>query len=251
MLIPYLLLQIQTFISRAPSKMMIALYQIFPIKVRWGVCSIWRVLLDQIFLMQSILYHSIQAIQVYVTALKRIFKYLRGTFDFAICYSGSSVPNLLTAYSDADYTGDLDDRKSRTGCCLIFNNGPTTWFSRKQQCVAVSTTESEYIAASITGREAQWARRLLINLGYEQPPTRLFSDNQAAIRLVLNPEYYKRTKHTDVAYHKIRELQQRGEISVTYVSTHLQLADILTKALPPEKFIKLRSALNVIKHTQV
>lgn len=98
-------------------------------------------------------------------------------------------------------------------------------------------------------KRSLWARCLLINLGYKQPHIWLFSDNQAAIRLVFNPEYHKRTKHINVAYHKIRKLQQHGKMSVTQVSTHLQLANILTKALPREKFIKLRSAPNVIKHT--
>jgi len=103
---------------------------------------------------------------IHVTSLKCIFKYLCGTCDFSLYYSGLSVPNILTAYSNADYAGNLDDRKSQTGCCLMLNNGPTTWFSRKQQCVAMSTAESEYIATTVIGRKAQWTRHRLINLGY-------------------------------------------------------------------------------------
>ena len=93
-----------------------------------------------------------------------------------------------------------------------------------------------------------WARRLLTDLGFSQSnPTPLYSDNQSAIRLVLNPEFHKRTKHIDVLFHLIREFQARGEIVVSYVPTRLQLADILTKALTPEIFHKLRSALNLSK----
>jgi len=78
-------------------------------------------------------------------------------------------------------------------------------------------------------------------------PTSLFSDNQSAIRLVQNPEFHKCIKDIDVVYHLIREFQERGDISILYVPTKLQLADILTKALTPDTFHKLRDALNLSK----
>ena len=187
--------------------------------------------------------------EIHCTAVKRILKYLRGTTDFALCYSQDShEPHILTAFSDADYAGDINDRKSRSGSILFLNNGPVIWLSRKQPCTASSTTESEYVAASLTSKEVVWARRLLADIGFSQPnPTPLYSDNQSAIRLVQNPEFHKRTKHIDVVFHLIREFQTRGEISVSYVPTRLQLADILTKALTSENFHKLRSALNLSK----
>jgi len=185
--------------------------------------------------------------EIHCNAVKRILKYLRGTTDFALCYSSVPTGNqVLVAYTDADYAGDLNDRKSRSGSLLFLNNGPVLWLSRKQPCTASSTTESEYIAASLTSKEIVWARRLLHDLGFPQSkPTSLFSDNQSAIRLVQNPEFHKRTKHIDVVYHLIREIQNRGEITIFYVPTRLQLADILTKALTPDVFHKLRAALNL------
>ena len=185
--------------------------------------------------------------EIHCTAVKRILKYLRGTTDFALCYSFVSTGNQeLIAYTDADYAGDLNDRKSRSGSILFLNNGPVLWISRKQPCTATSTTESEYVAASLTSKEVVWARRLLSDLGFPQSkPTPLFSDNQSAIRLVQNPEFHKRTKHIDVVYHLIREIQARGEITLFYVPTRLQLADILTKALTPDLFQKLRNALSL------
>ena len=185
--------------------------------------------------------------EIHCTAVKRILKYLRGTTDFALCYSSVSTGNqVLLAYTDADYAGDLNDRKSRSGSLLFLNNGPVLWLSRKQPCTATSTTESEYVAASLTSKEVVWARRLLTDLGFPQlKPTPLFSDNQSAIRLVQNPEFHKRTKHIDVVYHLIREIQARGDITICYVPTRLQLADILTKALTPDLFQKLRDALNL------
>ena len=185
--------------------------------------------------------------EIHCTAVKRILKYLRGTTDFALCYSSISTGNQeLIAYTDADYAGDLNDRKSRSGSILFLNNGPVLWISRKQPCTATSTTESEYVAASLTSKEVVWARRLLSDLGFSQnKPTPLFLDNQSAICLVQNPEFHKRTKHIDVVYHLIREIQARGEITLFYVPTRLQLADILTKALTPDLFQKLRNALSL------
>ena len=187
--------------------------------------------------------------EIHCTALKRILKYLCGTTDYALCYSpDTTAPNSLVAYTDADYAGDLNDRKSRSGSILLLNNGPVLWLSRKQPCTATSTTESEYVATSLTSKEAVWARRLLADIGFhQQVPTPLYSDNQSAIRLVQNPEFHKRTKHIDVVFHLIRELQEQGHISVFYVPTKLQLADILTKALTPDTFHKLRLALNISK----
>ena len=173
--------------------------------------------------------------EIHCTAVKRILKYLRGTTDFGLCYSrDSNEHHLLTAFTDADYVGDLNDRKSRSGSILFLNNGPVIWLSRKQPCTASSTTESEYVVASLTSKEVVWARHLLADLGFSQPkPTPLYSDNQSAIRLVQNLEFHKRTKHIDVLCHLIREFQARGDISVSYVPTRLQLVDILTKALTP------------------
>ena len=187
--------------------------------------------------------------EIHCTAVKRILKYLRGTTDFALCYSrDSTTPHLFTAFTDADYAGDINDRKNMNGSLLFLNNGPVIWLSRKQPCTASSTTESEYVAASLTSKEVVWARRLLGDIGFSQSqPTPLYSDNQSAIRLVQNPEFHKRTKHIDVVFHLIREFQTRGDISVSYVPTRLQLADILTKALTPDVFHKLRSALNLTK----
>ena len=185
--------------------------------------------------------------EIHCTAVKRIFKYLHGTTNFALCYSRMSTGHqVLLAYSDADYAGDLNDRKSRSGSILFLNNGHALWISRKQPCTTTSTTESEYVAASLTCKEVVWARRLLHDSGFSQTtPTPLFYDNQSAIRLVQNPEFHKRTKHIDVVYHLIRKIQAQGEITVSYVPTRLQLADILTKALTPETFQKLRAALNI------
>lgn len=91
---------------------------------------------------------------------------------------------------------------------------------------------------------AVWLRRLLHKIGYPQThPTPLFGDNQNAIRLLKNPEYHKCTKHIDIQYHFIREKFKNGEIDVSYISTAQQVADIITKPLPCDKFERFRSYL--------
>lgn len=148
--------------------------------------------------------------------MKRILKYLRGTTDYALCYSAGKITHQLQVYADADYGGDLNDRRSRTGVTAILNGAPVMWICRKQKCVATSTTESEYVAASTTSKEAVWIRRLLNDLGKLHPgPTPLFNDNQSAIRLVRNPEYHKLTKHIDLHYLCVRIYQEDGRVDVS------------------------------------
>ena len=179
-------------------------------------------------------------------ALHRILKYLAGTLDLGISFSGNDHPLSLTAYSDTDYAMDLDDRKSRSGYILFANHGPVLWASRKQASCASSTTEAEYLAASSTTKEIIWHRRLLTSLGKAPTsPTPLYTDNQSALRLIKNPEFHRRTKHIDVQYHVIREAFLANLLLPSFVSTHDQLADIFTKALPKETFHRLRHQLGM------
>ncbi|UYV73992.1 hypothetical protein LAZ67_11001747 [Cordylochernes scorpioides] len=170
------------------------------------------------------------------TAVKKIFGYLKATKNIGICFGGSSCTSTLIGFSDADFGGDLDTRKSTTGYVFMLNNGPISWCSQKQNCVSLSTTKSEYIAASKATKEAIWLRHLLRELHQEQvKPTTIFCDNQSCIRLVHNPEYHKRTKHIDISYHFIRDHFQNHAIDLLYVCSNDQAADIFTKALPPER----------------
>ena len=176
------------------------------------------------------------------TAVKRIFRYLAGTVHEGISYSGSRSDLLLRGYCDADYAGDHDDRKSRTGYLFLLAQGAIAWCSKRQGCTADSTTEAEFVAMAESVKEAIWLRRLLHSLGFpSSDPTPIYSDNQGAIQLVKNPKFHKRTKHIETKYFLIREKYERDQIDVSYVSTKHQLADILTKALPRETFQHLRA----------
>ncbi|XP_046750287.1 secreted RxLR effector protein 161-like [Diprion similis] len=132
-------------------------------------------------------------------AVKRIFAYLLGTANFGIVYrSGGSESNLI-GFSDADYAADLETRRSTTGYLFCLSGGPVTWSSKRQKSIALSTTEAEYVALSLAGKEATWLRVLLRDIEYQcENPTVIHVDNQSAIRLAKNPEFHQRTKHIDV-----------------------------------------------------
>lgn len=168
-------------------------------------------------------------------AVKRILRYLQGSRDVGIMYSGSSEE--LKVYSDADFAGDPDTRKSTSGYVSVFANGPVTWCSQRQKCVARSTTEAEYVAASNAAQETMWLRAFLNETeGGATLPTKLLIDNQSALNLVKNSDHHKLTKHIDVKYHYIRQQVQNEEIETVYVPSNEQLADFLTKPLSREKF---------------
>lgn len=165
----------------------------------------------------------------------RVLRYLNGTAEYSIQYrTGQSG---LLGYCDADYAGDVDDRKSVTGHVFMLGGGPVTWVSHKQRCVATSTTESEYIALSEASKQGQWIRALLIELNR---PTYLGkrlvapirSDNMGCIAIAKDPVAHSRTKHIDVRYHYVRELISHGKTTVDYIPSGDNLADLLTKPLP-------------------
>lgn len=168
-------------------------------------------------------------------AVKRILRYLQGTKDVGIVYKGDN--NDFKMYVDADFAGDVDSRKSTSGYISILANGPITWCSQRQKCVARSTTEAEYVVASNAAQEVVWLRALLQELtGQMEQPTKLMMDNQSAIKLVKNAEHHKLTKHIDVKFHFIRECADNGILATMYVQSYDQLADFLTKPLSRDKF---------------
>ncbi|CAL9013346.1 unnamed protein product, partial [Prunus brigantina] len=134
--------------------------------------------------------------------VKWILRYLRGTSKMSLCFGGGK-PELI-GYTDADMAGDLDSRKSTSGYLITFSGGAVSWQSKLQKCVALSTTEAEFIAATEACKackEMLWMKRFLQELGQEQHKYILHCDSQSAIHLSKNPSFHSRSKHIDVRYH--------------------------------------------------
>uniref|UniRef100_A0A2N9EW40 Integrase catalytic domain-containing protein n=1 Tax=Fagus sylvatica TaxID=28930 RepID=A0A2N9EW40_FAGSY len=166
-------------------------------------------------------------------AVKWIFRYLRGSSKSCLSF-GSSKP-VLEGYTDADMAGDLDGRKSTSGFLFTFAGGAVSWQSKLQKCVALSTTEAEYIAATEAGKEMLWMKRFLQDLGLKQDEYVVHCDSQSALDLSKNSTYHSRTKHIDVRYHWLRLIVDQQLMQLRKIHTDKNPADMLTKVVPKEK----------------
>ena len=174
------------------------------------------------------------------TALKRVFRYLKGTLKCGILYQKDDS-ETITGYSDADWAGDTTDRKSISGYVFMQNGGAISWSSRKQKTVALSTAEAEYLALSNASQECMWLRQLQRELNYStSTPTIIYEDNQATIAMAKNPKFHGRAKHIDIRHHFIREQVAQGTLEIKYCPTTEMVADFMTKGLSCEKFVKQR-----------
>lgn len=178
------------------------------------------------------------------SAVKRIFRYLQGTKSLGLMYQCKGSVECK-GYSDADWGGDRDDRKSTSGYCFFVGNALISWRSSKQSCVALSTAEAEYIALSSAGQEAAWLTKLLKDFNVKTNSIELFEDNQAAICIAKNPKDMRKTKHVDLKYHYVRSLVLNDVINVSYSPTDDMTADIFTKALSRVRFVRLRDKLGM------
>jgi hypothetical protein len=177
--------------------------------------------------------------KLHLECLKRALRYLQGTIDQGIVFSSNlNNPNMTSfaesaeIYVDADYASNPDTRKSTTGIYVLVNGRAIYWYSKSQAVIAQSTAEAEYMALAQASKEALWLRKLQRDFRDEPTsPTLIHEDNQACIKIAMNPESFSRTKHIDQRYHIVRERINRKEISLIYTPTREQAADMLTKAL--------------------
>ncbi|XP_061338507.1 secreted RxLR effector protein 161-like [Gastrolobium bilobum] len=165
-------------------------------------------------------------------AAKRILRYVKGTTSQGLHYSKSDKYKL-TGYSDSDWCGDVDDRKSTAGYVFFMGNTAFTWVSKKEPIVTLSTCEAEYVAASWCVCHVIWLRNLLSKLEQGQVgATEIRVDNKSAIELAKNPINHERSKHIDVRFHFIRDQVKEGKVELTHVASRDQVGDIFTKPLP-------------------
>ena len=140
-------------------------------------------------------------------AVKWILRYLRGTAKVGLLFQGleEGKPKVLQGYVDADYAGDLDQRRSITGYVFMVVGCIISWKAELQDIVALSTTEAEYMAAVEAAKEALWLQGLVDTFGVKQEEVKIHCDSQSVIHLAKDKRYHKRTKHIDVRYQNIRE----------------------------------------------
>jgi hypothetical protein len=166
-------------------------------------------------------------------------------YRFGLWYPRGSTFDLI-GYSDADWAGCKINRKSTSGTCQFLGRSLMSWASKKQNFVALSTAEAEYIAAGHCCAQLLWMRQTLRDYGYKLTKVPFLCDNESAIRMADNPVEHSRTKHIAIRYHFLMDHQQKGDIEIAYINTKEQLADIFTKPLDEQTFNKLRHELNIL-----
>ena len=180
----------------------------------------------------------------HLTAVKRIIRYINGTSDYGIWYSRDSN-ECLAGYSDADWAGCIDDRKSTSGGCFYLGNNLVSWMSKKQNSISLSTAEAEYIAAASGCAQLLWMKKLLHDYGITQDTMCVFCDNTSAINLSKNPVQHSKSKHIEIRYHFIRDLVEKKIVYLEFINTDNQKADIFTKPLDGPRFESLRKTIGV------
>jgi hypothetical protein len=167
--------------------------------------------------------------------------------NYGIKFDGNALGEL-TGYSDADFGGDPDKRRSTTGYVFTMAGGAISWASKLQPTVAASTTEAEYMAAAHATKEALWQKKLMLSFGQGSPeaPIQLYGDNQAALAIMKNPTYHQRAKHIDIQHHFVRDRIQRGEVKFEHVESKLNAADMLTKAVSKVQLQKNRTFVDLV-----
>ena len=139
----------------------------------------------------------------------------------------------INGYTDANWAGNAIDRKSTTGYCTFVGGNIVTWKSKKQQVIARSSAEAEYLAMASTTCELIWLKGLLLDMGFSSStPMSLMCDNQPAMHIAANPVFHEMTKHIEVNCHYVRAQVQSQVIQTIYTRSHDQLADVFTKTLP-------------------
>lgn len=178
-------------------------------------------------------------------ALKRILRYIRGTLYLGLLLR-PSAPAELTVYSDADWAGCPDTRKSTSGYAVFLGDNLVSWSSKRQNTISRSSAEVEYRVVANAVAEASWLRQLLQELHTPlRRATLVYCDNISAVYMSSNPVQHQQTKYIEIDLHFVRERVALGDLRVLHVPTTSQYADIFTKGLPSSVFTEFRSSLNV------
>jgi hypothetical protein len=171
-------------------------------------------------------------------AAKKVMWYLQGTKDYGLTFRHTDHLEVV-GYSDSDFAGCVDSRKSTSGYIFLLAGGAISWRSNKQTIVATSTMEVEFITCYEATTQALWLRNFVGGLKIVDSivrPIKIFYDNRAAIFFFKNNKSGSRSKHIDIKYLRVRENIKRNEVLVEHISTELMIADPMTKGLPVKLF---------------
>ena len=204
--------------------------------------------------------HAVRAVARYnsnpndehMAAVVWIYAYLKGSMTLGLHYSSddSNSAMELFAFVNSDWGGCSDTTRSMTGWVFILNGSLISWSSKRQQTVALSSCEAEYMAATEAAKEAVWLKGFIqeLNLsGFKPDAIQLFIDNNSAMKLMKNPEFHGRTKHIAMRHHFIREKVLGGDIAPARVDSRDNLADLFTKSLPRAAFERLVENLGMTR----
>ncbi|GJT08645.1 hypothetical protein Tco_0843107 [Tanacetum coccineum] len=182
----------------------------------------------------------------YLEAVKRIFRYIKGTTHLGLWYlKGFGIETIV--YADSDHAGDYVDRKSTSGVCTFMGCCLTSWFSKKQTALAISTTKAKHVSARKACQQALWMKQTLVDYDIRIYDILIMRDNKGAIDLSNNPVQHLQTKDIEIRHHFLSDNVQKGNISIEKVSSEDNMADILTKPLKRETFNYLRLGLGMME----
>ncbi|GKD69441.1 hypothetical protein Tco_1323531 [Tanacetum coccineum] len=192
--------------------------------------------------------YQAQPTEKHLNAVKRIFRYLKGTVNRGLWYlKDSSIE--LTTFADADLAGCQDIRRSTSGSMQFLGDILVSWSSKRQKSPAISSTEAEYIAMSGYCAQILWMRSQLTDYGLEFNKIPMYCDNKSAIALSCSNVQHSRSKHIDIRFYFIKEHVENGVTKLYFVNTEYQLADIFTKALARERIEFLINKLGMQSFT--
>lgn len=181
--------------------------------------------------------------EIHWMAVKWLLKYLKGTKDLKLVYT-EGEDFKIEGFSDSDYAGDLDRRRSTSGYVFTVGGNTVSWRSCRQSIVTLSSTEAEFVALTEAVKEALWIQGLMKDMGFEQERVSVWCDSQSAISLSKNNTFHGRTKHVAIKFNFIRDVVEEGDVEVLKIHTSENPADLLTKSIPVQKFV---AALDFLK----
>ncbi|GJX94208.1 hypothetical protein Tco_0348794 [Tanacetum coccineum] len=162
-----------------------------------------------------------------------------------IVFNVTEVETIV--YADSDHAGDYVNRKSTSGVCTFMGCCLTSWFSKKQTVLAISTTKAKYVSVGKACRQALWVKQALVDYGIKLDDIPILCDNKGAIELSKNHVLHSHTKHIEIRHHFLRDNVQKGNISIEKISSEDNIADIFTKLLKHEPFNLLRLGLSLME----